>query len=101
MRLERSCLYHNFIHLYVPLSRYHNFNPQIDQLFFSMEKLFTQSKFLAGRFSWLLLMALVLSLVIGNSANGQVLLSEGFESTTFPPTGWTSSIVSGSYNWAR
>ncbi len=27
--------------------------------------------------------------------------AEGFENTTFPPTNWTSAILSGSYNWDR
>jgi hypothetical protein len=26
---------------------------------------------------------------------------ESFDGTTFPPTGWTASIISGSYNWQR
>src|SRR5215217_1319451 len=31
----------------------------------------------------------------------QVLLSESFDATTFPPTGWTSLINSGTYDWQR
>ena len=34
------------------------------------------------------------------AANGQT-LNEGFESTTFPPTEWSTIHVSGSSNWAR
>ena len=28
-------------------------------------------------------------------------IAEGFESTTFPPSGWQSVIVTGTYNWQR
>lgn len=31
----------------------------------------------------------------------QTSISESFEGTTFPPAGWTASIVSGSINWER
>ncbi|MEO0076417.1 MAG: SBBP repeat-containing protein, partial [candidate division WOR-3 bacterium] len=31
----------------------------------------------------------------------QILLSEGFNDTIFPPLGWQSVIINGSYNWER
>lgn len=45
------------------------------------------------------LLGLLCMASLGSSA--QTYLSEGFESSTFPPTGWTRAILSGSYNWAR
>src|SRR5438045_4058153 len=67
-----------------------------------MQRMVTQVRFLGKRFFWLLLSALVLSLSsIGNLSNAQVILSEGFEASTFPPGGWTSSTSNASYPWAR
>ncbi len=50
--------------------------------------------------SWLLTLIIVLS---GTSIKAQVLLNEGFEGTTFPPTGWSVTDNGTSYgtNWAR
>ena len=37
----------------------------------------------------------------GTTAITNYMLQEGFESTTFPPAGWQSVPVSGTYNWSR
>jgi PKD repeat protein len=39
-------------------------------------------------------------IVVGNPAGASLPFSEGFQSTTFPPTGWTLSSASG-FNWSR
>jgi hypothetical protein len=42
-----------------------------------------------------------LVLIAWFGALAQVNYTEGFDGTTFPPTGWSSSILSGSINWQR
>lgn len=37
----------------------------------------------------------------GNIKANTSLLTQDFSSTTFPPTGWTSTVLSGTLNWAR
>ncbi|MFM7218485.1 MAG: PKD domain-containing protein, partial [Bacteroidota bacterium] len=48
------------------------------------------------------LMAIAGTLLSINAASAQVVVSEGFESTTFPPTGWTLAFnSSGTAIWTR
>ncbi|MCX7909659.1 MAG: immunoglobulin domain-containing protein [Ignavibacteria bacterium] len=46
---------------------------------------------------------LLLIFVLGlfQELKSQVTRCESFDGTTFPPTGWTATIISGSYNWQR
>lgn len=68
-----------------------------------METILTQQTPLAGRINRRLLPAVLLALLClgGSSAFAQTLLTEGFESSTFPPTNWTRVIQSGSTNWTQ
>ncbi len=47
------------------------------------------------------ILATVSVLCFFNAAIAQNYVSNSFDGTTFPPTGWTASIGSGSYNWVR
>ncbi|GAB4282266.1 MAG: hypothetical protein Kow0068_06910 [Marinilabiliales bacterium] len=40
-------------------------------------------------------------LIKNSSKANTVLLTQDFSSTTFPPTGWTSTVISGTLNWSR
>jgi len=55
-----------------------------------MKKLFTLSIFIVFILSSL-----------NNISKAQVVYNESFDSTTFPPTGWTDSIAAGTLNWVR
>jgi hypothetical protein len=45
------------------------------------------------------LFATLLCMLCGFSVSAQNILTEGFEGSTYPPTGWSRAITSGSYNW--
>jgi len=51
-------------------------------------------------FTVLIFTILILS-SLNNRSSAQVTYTESFDSATFPPTGWTATIATGSVNWAR